>query len=87
MPVLKYQGLLIGFAAFPNHCGLYVMSPAVMEAFAKDLAAYPTSKGAIRIPIDKPPSAGLVRKLVKARIAENEALRKGRPSRAPSRKR
>jgi uncharacterized protein YdhG (YjbR/CyaY superfamily) len=72
MPTFKYKGLLLGFATFPNHCGLYVMSPAVMEAFKNELKGFHTSKGTIRFPVDKPLSAALVKKLVKARIAENE---------------
>jgi len=72
MPTFKYKGPLLGFAAFPNHCGLYVMSPSVMEAFRNELKGFHTSKGTIRFPVDKPLSAALVKKLVKARIAENE---------------
>ena len=72
MPTFKYKGPLLGFAAFPNHCGLYVMSPSVMEAFKNELKGFHTSKGTIRFPVDKPLSAALVKKLVKARIAENE---------------
>ena len=48
------------------------MSLAVMEAFKNELRGFDTSKGAIRFPVDKPLPAGLVKKLVKARIAENE---------------
>ena len=65
--------MLLGFAAFPNHCGLYPMSPPVMEAFKNELKDFHTSKGTIRFPLDKPLSAALIKKLVKARIAENEA--------------
>jgi uncharacterized protein YdhG (YjbR/CyaY superfamily) len=72
MPTFRYKGPLLGFAAFPNHCGLYPMSPAVIEAFKDELKGYPTSKGAIRFPVDKPLPAALVKKLVKARVAENE---------------
>lgn len=72
MPTFRYKGPLLGFAAFPNHCGLYPMSPAVIEAFKNKLKNFPTSKGAIRFPVDKPLPAALVKKLVKARIAENE---------------
>ncbi len=62
----------MGFAAFPNHCSFYPMSTSVMEAFKKDLQNFQTSKGTIHFPIDKPLPAALVKKLVKARIAENE---------------
>ena len=72
MPTFKYKGLLLGFAAFSNHCSLFVMSPPVMEAFKKELKDFQTSKGTIRFPVDKPLPAALVKKLVKARIAENE---------------
>jgi uncharacterized protein YdhG (YjbR/CyaY superfamily) len=72
IPMFKHNGLLLGFAAFPNHCGLYVTSPQVMEKFQDELKGFDTSKGTIRFPVDKPPPATLLRKLVKARIAENE---------------
>jgi uncharacterized protein YdhG (YjbR/CyaY superfamily) len=72
MPVFRYKGALLGFAAFPKHCGLYPMSLAVMARFRDELAEYSTSKGTIRFPVDKPLPAALVKKLVKARVAENE---------------
>ena len=71
MPVFKYKGSLLWFAAFSNHCSLFV-SPSVIEAFKNELKDFYTSKGTIRFPVDKPLSAALVKKLVKARIAENE---------------
>lgn len=73
VPTFKYLGPLVGFGAATKHCGFYVMSPAVMEAHKNELESYDTSKGTIRFPPDKPLPAALVRKLVKARIAENEA--------------
>jgi len=72
IPTFKYKGPLLGFGAFPNHCSLFVMSPSVMEAFKNELKGFHTSKGTIRFPVDKPLSAALVKKLVKARIAQNE---------------
>ena len=76
MPAFRYKGPLVGYAAFPNHCGLYPMNPAVIEAFREELNKYETSKGTIRFPVDKPLPATLVKKLVKARVAENEQKRR-----------
>jgi len=76
MPAYKHYGMLVVFAAFTEHCSFFVMSPSVMEEHKKELAGYDTSKGTIRFQTDKPLPAALVKRLVKARIAENEKLRK-----------
>ena len=76
IPIFKYHGPLVGFAAFKNHCSLFVMSPSVMDAHRRELKRYETAKGTVRFPADKPLPATLVRKLVQARIEENEARRK-----------
>ena len=62
---------LVGFGASANHCSFYPMSSRTVAANAADLEAYDTSKGAIRFQANKPLPVALVRKLVKARIAEN----------------
>jgi len=72
MPMFKYKGLLVGFAAFSNHCSLFPMRSSVMELFKNELKDFHTSKGTIRFPLDKSLSAALVKKLVKARVAQNE---------------
>ena len=73
VPTFKYQGSLVAYAAFPKHCSFFVMSPAVMDAQRDELKSYDTSKGTIHFPADKPLPESLVKKIVKARIAENEA--------------
>ncbi len=80
MPMYKHHGMVIGFAAFKDHCSIFPGS-AVMDAHKEELKRYSTSKGTIRFPVNKPLPAMLVKKLVKARIKENEARaakRKGR---------
>ena len=64
--------MLVAFGATANHCALYLMSSSTLEAFKDELKGYDTSKGTIRFQPDKPLLVALVRKLVKARIAENE---------------
>src|SRR5437762_3469591 len=67
----RQNGMLVGFGATANHCAFYLMSSATVEAHKDELKNYDTSKGTIRFQADKPLPAALVRKLVKARVAEN----------------
>jgi|SRR5580704_13447012 uncharacterized protein YdhG (YjbR/CyaY superfamily) len=72
IPAFKDQRVLVWFAAFSNHCSLFPTS-AVIEAFSDELKGFSTSKGTIHFPTDKPLPVALVRKLVKARVAQNES--------------
>jgi uncharacterized protein YdhG (YjbR/CyaY superfamily) len=69
VPAYKYYGMLIFFGAAKNHLALY---GAVPPRFERELAAYDTSKGTIRLSPDRPIPAALVKKLVSARVAQNE---------------
>jgi uncharacterized protein YdhG (YjbR/CyaY superfamily) len=71
IPAFRLDGLLVGFGATATHCAFYPMSSSTVAAHQDDLKAYDTSKGTIRFQPDRPLPAALVRKLVKARIAEN----------------
>ena len=71
IPMYQHHGMLVGFAAFKDHCSFFPGAKPV-ATFKDELKAYKTSKGTIRFPIGKPLPAGLVKRLVKARIAENE---------------
>jgi uncharacterized protein YdhG (YjbR/CyaY superfamily) len=67
---------LVAMGASEDHCAFYPMSGETVATLQEELKGYDTSKGTIRFPADKPLPAGLVRKLVKARIAENEGKRR-----------
>ncbi len=83
MPAFRQGRMLVAFAAAANHCSFFPMSGRTVAAHADLLARYDTSKGTIRFPPEKPLPAALVRRLVKARLAENLALG-ARPARPPA---
>jgi uncharacterized protein YdhG (YjbR/CyaY superfamily) len=75
MPAFKQNGVLVYYAAFKNHIGFFPTSSGV-AAFQKELAAYNTSKGTVRFPLDKPIPFELVTKIVKFRVQENLSKKK-----------
>jgi uncharacterized protein YdhG (YjbR/CyaY superfamily) len=71
IPGFKLDGKpLAWYAGYKGHTSLYPMGGAIQRAFAKELEGCGFSKGTIRFPIQKPPSAALVKRLVKARMAQ-----------------
>jgi uncharacterized protein YdhG (YjbR/CyaY superfamily) len=72
MPAFKYKGVLVWFAAFSDHCSLFPTA-SVIAAFKDELKGYPTGKGTIHFSSDKPLPAALIKKLVKARLAQLES--------------
>jgi uncharacterized protein YdhG (YjbR/CyaY superfamily) len=70
--MFKYIRPLVGYAAFSDHCSFFPMNSSLIEAFKEELKRFETSKGTIRFALDKPLPAALLKKLVKARVAENE---------------
>lgn len=75
IPAFKHKGVLVWFAAFSNHCSLFPTA-AVIEVFKKELKGFSTSKGTIQFPTDKPLPTALVKKLVKARVAQIESKKR-----------
>jgi len=83
VPTFKYRGrMLVGYAAFKNHCSLFVMGTAAMDAHREDIRGYETAKATVRFPIGAPLPEALITKLVRARIAENEAAARARAARS-----
>jgi uncharacterized protein YdhG (YjbR/CyaY superfamily) len=69
IPAFNYNGPLLWYAAFSDHCSLFPTA-AVIAAFKKELRGYVTSKGTIHFPLDKPLPTTLLKELVKARVAQ-----------------
>lgn len=75
MPAFKHKRVLVWYAAFSNHCSLFPTA-AVIEAFKDELKGFTTTKGTIHFPTDKPVPVALIKKLVKARVAQNESKKR-----------
>jgi uncharacterized protein YdhG (YjbR/CyaY superfamily) len=71
VPAFCFDGRpLVAYAAFAKHCGFYPLSPDVIAAHATDLTGFELAKGTIRFKPETPLKPTLVRRLVRARIAE-----------------
>lgn len=70
VPGFRLNGkLLVSYGAAAKHCAFYPGS--IVQEFATELKNYDASgKGTIRFSPDKPLPSALVRKIVKARIAQ-----------------
>ena len=74
LPAFRLNGKIIaGFGTAAGYCSYYPFSGKTIVALKAELAAYETSKGAIRFRTDRPLPVALVRKLVRTRMAEIEA--------------
>jgi uncharacterized protein YdhG (YjbR/CyaY superfamily) len=71
VPMFKLGGRpLVSFGAATKHLSLYCMSPAVVEAHAAELQSFKLGKGSVQFTPDRPIPESLVKKLVRARVAE-----------------
>lgn len=77
LPAFRLDGRpLVCFGSASNHCSFFPMSPAVIAANKSALKGYETSKGTIRFLPEKPLPDVLVKKIVRARVAELEQSRR-----------
>jgi uncharacterized protein YdhG (YjbR/CyaY superfamily) len=72
IPCFKYHGPLVFFAAFKNHCSLYAVGKKLLVDLSKELKGFEVKGTTIHFTADNPLPAGIVKKIVKARIKENE---------------
>jgi uncharacterized protein YdhG (YjbR/CyaY superfamily) len=75
IPAFKHNGVLVWFAAFSDHCSLFPTA-SVIEAFKNELKDFSTSKGTIKFPSNKPLPITLIKKLVKARVAQHQSKKR-----------
>jgi len=69
IPAIKYNGVLVWFAAFSRHCSLFPTA-SVIEEFENELKSFSTSKGTIHFPNGKPLPIALIKKIVRARVRQ-----------------
>jgi uncharacterized protein YdhG (YjbR/CyaY superfamily) len=86
IPAFCQDGVLVGFSASQHHCSFFPMSGHTVAEFQKELEGFTTSKGTIHFSADKPLPAAIVRKIVKARVAENVERAKNQPKSGKSRR-
>jgi uncharacterized protein YdhG (YjbR/CyaY superfamily) len=84
MPAFTLDGRpLVYYGAWKQHIGLYPMTAEIQRACAVELKGYETAKGAVRFPLDEPVPVALVKRLMKARVAELRAKAKAKAGRWP----
>jgi len=72
MPALRGHGILLYFAGFEHHIGLY---PPVSgsEALERAMAPYAGEKGNLRFPLDRPIPYGLIGRIARLRVRQDRA--------------
>jgi uncharacterized protein YdhG (YjbR/CyaY superfamily) len=75
IPAIKYKRVLVWYAAYADHCSLFPTA-SIVEAFRQEFKDFHTSKGTIQFPADKPLPTALVKRIVKARVAQIEGKKR-----------
>jgi uncharacterized protein YdhG (YjbR/CyaY superfamily) len=75
VPAYRQNGMLVYFAAFKDHCSFFPGSAEVRERFSEELKPFAGGKGTFRFTPEHPIPLPLIRRIVRARLAENSARR------------
>ena len=71
IPTFVIDGVpILGFSGYKNHNSLFPYSGSVTSRLEKELATYEQTKGSIHFPIDKPIPKTLLKKIIKAKMAQ-----------------
>lgn len=69
IPAFRQKKIIVWYAAFSSHCSLFPTA-AVIQEFQDELRDYTISKGTIQFPLDRPLPSALIKRIVKARVAQ-----------------
>ena len=69
IPAFRTKKVLVWYAGFSKHCSLFPTA-SVIEEFKDELAGFTVSKGTVQFPIERALPTALIKKLVKARVAQ-----------------
>ena len=83
MPAFRQDGPLVYYGAFRDHCSFFVGSLTTQRKFDTELQPHVAGKGTVHFTPEDPLPAALVARIVKARIAENEARARGKRQSTP----
>jgi len=76
IPSFKLGRMLVSYGAFRDHYSFFPLSSRLLDRYKRETARFRTSKGTLRFSFDEPIPVSLVKKIVKARVAENVARKK-----------
>jgi uncharacterized protein YdhG (YjbR/CyaY superfamily) len=75
IPAFTRDGVIVWYAAFADHVSLFPRG-AVLARFRNELAGFKTAKGTVQFPLDRPLPVALIKRIVKARLAEHDAKKR-----------
>jgi uncharacterized protein YdhG (YjbR/CyaY superfamily) len=80
IPIIKHQGLLVGFASAKKFCTFHIMSEVIANKLRNEIVPFEMTVASVHFTPEKPLPPELVVKIVKLRMAENEAKQATRDS-------